>query len=133
MRKNILIILLIFICCLPFKKDPGEWQLGKYSCTNCKMSIVDFKFKSAVLTKKGKVIPFDSIECLMAWKINNNAQSNRIFVSDYLTTKWIPISEAFILKSAKRASPMGGFLSAYFSHESGLAAQKNLSGERIKI
>lgn len=133
MRKNILILLLFFICCLPVKKDPGKWQSGEYSCTNCKMSIVDFKFKSAVVTKKGKVFPFDSIECLLVWKRNNNSQSNRVFVSDYLSTKWIPISEAFILKSAKRASPMGGFLSAYLSYKDGLVVQKSLGGERVKI
>lgn len=131
--KYVLLILLIFISCLPFKKDPGKWQPGDYSCANCKMSIIDFKFKSAIITEKGKIVPFDSIECLLAWRIKNNLLSSRVFVSDYVSTKWILASDAFIFKSAKRPSPMGGFLSAYSSYKNALTIQKDFNGERIKI
>lgn len=133
MCKYFLFSLLIIISCLPFKKDPGKWKPGDYSCANCKMSIIDFKFKSAIITEKGKVIPFDSIECLLIWKTKSNSLLNRAFVSDFLSTKWIPASDAFVLKSPKRPSPMGGFLSAYSSYEDALMLQKSLNGERIKI
>lgn len=96
------------------------------------MQIEDLRFKSAAITKKGKIISFDSIECLIGWMKENKLQIRNGFVTDFNNPKsWINLEKAFILKSNKRQSPMGAGLSAYLSKKELKDASVIAEGEQI--
>ncbi|QQG35001.1 MAG: hypothetical protein HYS16_00145 [Deltaproteobacteria bacterium] len=97
------------------------------------MNIVDYKFRSIIITEKGKIIPFDSIECLLGWG-RIYRKKCQVFFSDFRAPDTLIVGKkAFILKSDKRPSPMGGGLSAYSTLESVLQAQRQVGGVRIEI
>ncbi len=115
-------------------KHPGLWKSGEYDCKHCKMQIEDLRFKTAVITKKGKLVSFDSIECLLEWSKKNNLQIKDSFVADFnRPNDWIKFKKSFILQSNKRPSPMGSGFSAYSSQDELLKALNVLGGKQINI
>ena len=95
------------------------------------MNIVDMRFKTEVLSPKGKIHYFDSIECLLEWSEQNRAEVGSRWVSNfYHPENWIPLEKAFLLKSEKLPSPMGAYLSAYASEEEFDRAKKEFGGEK---
>jgi copper chaperone NosL len=114
------------------RSNLGIWQPGEFGCTQCQMNIVDLRFKTAAMTHKGKIFPFDSIECLFSWKKDHRADIKNTFLTDFnQPNSWILTSRAFILKSERRPSPMGGFLSAYSSQNEFEKAQQSVGGVRV--
>lgn len=125
MSKWIVFSFLFLLGCQ--RSNLGIWQPGEFGCSQCQMNIVDLRFKAAAMTHKGKVFPFDSIECLMAWEKDHRADIKNTYVTDFnRPNTWILASNAFILKNQKRPSPMGGFLSAYSSKNEFEKAKKSL-------
>jgi len=116
--KKMLFIAAIFVFSAFGCSDPvpAEIVFGKEKCTHCSMGIVSEKYHSQILTKKGRHIHFDSIECMYAYKIANEDKINKAWVHDFLKSKkWIEAGNAKFLKSEKLVSPMAGNLSAYSS------------------
>ncbi len=82
------------------------------------MNIVDMRFKAELITQKGKIHHFDSIECMMGWWANHREKTASRWVSDFYSPEtWIPLEKAFLLKSKTLPSPMRAFLSAYASEQ----------------
>ena len=78
------------------------------------MSIVDMRFKAEVLSPKGKVYHFDSIECMQSWAKLNPQEVGSAWVTDFAhPEQWIDLKKASIIKSKTISSPMGGSLLAY--------------------
>ncbi len=131
-------VLILSLCILFFagcqRSKPVDLKPGEHSCGLCQMNIVDLRFKAEILTKKGKVQTFDSIECMIGWWMNHREETATRWVSDfYAPEKWIPLEKAFILKADKLASPMGASLSAYSSEESVQKAQREYGGKRFNF
>ncbi len=121
---------IIFFGCQ--RSKPIDIKPGEHTCEFCQMNIVDLRFKAEILTKKGKIHYFDSIECMMGWWVNHPDDVGSRWVSDfYKPEEWIPIEKAYILKSDKLSSPMGASLSAYASEEGIQKAQKEYGGEPL--
>jgi copper chaperone NosL len=82
------------------------------------MNIVDMRFKAEILSSKGKVHRFDSIECMAAWSQDHPEEtSGRWVTSAFHPEKWLPMERAFFLKADRLSSPMGASLSAYETEE----------------
>ena len=96
---------------------PKAIQFGIDQCDECKMTISDHRFGGEIVTPKGRVKKFDSVECLIDYvQRNADEQLAHIMVVDYSRPKeLINAMEAQYLISKKIPSPMGGFLSAYSS------------------
>jgi copper chaperone NosL len=100
-------------------KDPEPILIGKDSCHYCKMNISDTRFGGEIITPKGKVYKFDSLECL--YKFYNSSQNDlgdgtRLFLVNSLKTgHFIPAEEAYIVENPHLRSPMG---KGYFVAES---------------
>ena len=81
------------------------------------MTIVDNKFGAELITKKGKVFKFDSIECMINYMKENHLSETataQILVVDYTSGgTLINAASANFLESEKLKSPMGAGLSAY--------------------
>ena len=110
----LLIILFSFGC----KTEPEAINYGSDECDFCKMVISNPKFGAELLTKKGKVYKFDSVECLAAFSLlKNKNEINSMWVTDYVTPeKFINSTRAFFLKSEIQ-SPMGLNLAAFADAE----------------
>lgn len=137
LKNRPFLILLIFIWagvflsgCKPSK--PVSFKPGQYRCEFCRMDIVDMRFKAEILTQKGKVHYFDSIECMMGWWRSHPQETGSRWVSDfYHPEEWILLEKSFLLKSERLPSPMGASLSAYISEEEIILAQHEFGGKRI--
>ncbi|MCC7301777.1 MAG: nitrous oxide reductase accessory protein NosL [Bacteroidia bacterium] len=103
--------------------EPQAIRYGHDQCAHCSMIISDHKFGSELVTMKGKIYKFDSVEC-MIWFLNSGYNKGNMDFKYILTTdctrpgEWIDASRASYLISKDVPSPMGAFLSAYEnSHE----------------
>ena len=106
--------LLILSC----KAENQKIQFGVDLCSNCKMTISDSKYGAEIVTDKGKIYLFDSIECLIS-KLSqadkNIASSYKSFWTvDYISQgDLIDAKKAFYLRSVELHSPMGLNLAAF--------------------
>jgi len=106
-----------FVSC---QKAPEPIFYGNDACDNCKMTISDPKFGAELITDKGKIYKFDSIECLSAFYSSmKDEEIHSGWVTDYLTPeKFINTSVAYFLVSEKIKSPMGLNISAFADQNS---------------
>jgi copper chaperone NosL len=92
---------------------------GKEACHFCKMTIIDAKFGTEIITKKGKVYKFDDLHCLVNYmKENkiNEADLAHIVVNDFKNERsFLPVYKAYFVKSDQFKSPMRGDIAAFKS------------------
>ncbi|GAB4447541.1 MAG: hypothetical protein OHK0036_01910 [Bacteroidia bacterium] len=100
--------ILFFIACSP-QPEPINYETD--ICAYCKMSISDTQFGAELVTKKGKVYKFDSIECLINFMSEEKdvaSQKKFLLTVDYSSpTKLINVEESFYVQTDSISSPMG--------------------------
>jgi copper chaperone NosL len=107
----------ILISCSP-KPEPINY--GQDVCDLCKMNITDNKFAAEIVTKKGKVYKFDSIECLLTFKDLelDEKEIHSEWVNDFSNPgNMINLKEAYFLQSDVFRSPMGLNVLSFSSKE----------------
>lgn len=106
---SILYIFLITLTIFSCKKSPEPIIYGEDICENCKMAITENKFGSELITNKGKIFKFDSIECLADYSLKQKVEIIHTMWVSNLTQPdmFIEINEAFFLRSDNLKSPMG--------------------------
>ncbi|MBX7152009.1 nitrous oxide reductase accessory protein NosL [bacterium] len=122
------LISLIIIGC---NRQPEGIQYGHDACAHCRMIIADEKFGSELITQKGKIYKFDSIECLAAYlgQIPDN-EIHSMWITDFKNPgKWIRTDEAQFLQSTNIPSPMGMFLSGYADVNDARSMQTQFDGD----
>ncbi|SMO48228.1 nitrous oxide reductase accessory protein NosL [Fodinibius sediminis] len=103
----------LFVAC---SQEPAEIHYGSDECVHCKMMITDNQFASQLVTEKGKAYKFDAIECMVAYRQQNQEElSGALFyVSNYdQPGQWLNAREAQFVKSEVVRSPMGESLLAF--------------------
>lgn len=116
-------------------RGPKELRYGSEACDFCKMTILDSKYASQLISTKGKAYKFDDSHCLFAFIKNGGVWRNEIegvYFSDFAGAgKWIKADMAVFLKSDKLNGPMGGNVAAFMSVESLKATQALAGGEIV--
>lgn len=111
-------IFMVFAGCAG--QDPQPIEYGKDNCTFCQMLITDHEFGSELITQKGKVFKFDSIECLVAYSQmpgNYDPKTSAVFVTSMLEPDVLfDARSAMFVVSKEIDSPMGANLAAFRSH-----------------
>ena len=112
-----ILLLLVIVFGAGCSKGPRNIRYGADGCHYCKMTIVDTQYGAEVVTSKGKVYVFDSIECMAAYEIKERPEAQAIFGKYVITLEsegkdLIHISEASIIITEKLPSPMGLNISA---------------------
>ena len=114
-----LIGLMLLICgtLVSCSRAPEPISYGKDACSHCKMTIMDNKFATEIVTAKGKIFKFDAIECMTDF-INDNPEVNTpeaLFLAVNIASPGtlIDARNAFFLKDKAFRSPMGGNLAAF--------------------
>jgi len=104
--------LFIMIGC---SKEAEPINYNKDECAHCMMIITDPKFGSELVTDKGKIYKFDSIECLADYVlVDRGFTVETLWISDYSRPNTlIDAKTAYYIVSPKMESPMsmniGGF------------------------
>ncbi len=130
---NIFIFLLLVLngC----QTDPEPIHYGSDACSMCKMIIVDAHFGTELISSKGKIYKFDSIECMIRY-LNKSESSitynNRILVTDHSKPNtFVEAQSAKYLHSEKLPSPMGESLSAFENKDSVQVYFNRFGGEQL--
>ena len=126
-----LLLMYLFAGCTP---SPEPISYGQDQCSHCMMSIVEPKYASELLTRKGKVYKFDAIECLAAFyeqaDVVPKDQVYAVLVSDfYAPANFIDATQATYLHSDNIHSPMSMNLAAFATPEGARKAQETFTGE----
>jgi len=130
--KSLLVFFLTFAL-ISCSTVPQPISFGKDNCDFCRMTIVDNKFGAELITKKGKVYKFDSIECMINYMkenhINETATAQTLVVDYTSGGSLINATTANFLQSEKLQSPMGAGLSAYSAKNEAEKMQQQFGGE----
>ena len=115
--KTLMIFLFVLLGC---SQEPVDIHYGSDECAHCKMLISDERFTSQIVTKTGKALKFDAIECMAKYAGSHKSelQESVLWVSDFSgTTEWVNTNEARFIRSEVIKSPMGAGLLAVSSKE----------------
>lgn len=91
-------------------QDPRPIAYDADACAYCRMQISDARFGAELITTKGKVYTFDSIECLLQFHRQASAAGDvrSVWVSDYRHPgTLISASSATYVRLGAGRSPMG--------------------------
>jgi copper chaperone NosL len=98
-------------------------------CDYCRMAISDKRFGGQLVTRKGKLYVFDSVECLASFYVQQSATAERatVWVADYTNPgEWIPAASARFARSEEHPSPMGLNLVSFSAKADSAALPRDL-------
>ncbi|MCF6359318.1 MAG: nitrous oxide reductase accessory protein NosL [Cyclobacteriaceae bacterium] len=110
--------------------ESEEINYGKEACYFCQMTIIDKQHAAEVVTAKGKVFKFDSIECMINdLKKKEGADIALLLINDFTSPGTLTdANTATYLISEQIKSPMGAFLSGFKSKDKASQMQKEVGG-----
>ncbi len=108
-----LLLILVGACSI----SPEPIHYGEDNCVLCEMTIMDHRYGTEVVSDKGKVYKFDSIECLIEFlEERKNGEENfrlMLFTPFDQPGKLVDAMQSHILHSKNLPSPMGMYLTAF--------------------
>lgn len=123
-------ILLFFFSC-SLESEPINY--GTDQCDHCRMTIMDKKFGAEIITKKGKAVKFDALECMINYLLENKINESDVdkyYCVDYSEpAKLKDAKEMTYLVSPKIKSPMGENISAYSGKNTAEKSLNDFGGE----
>lgn len=135
-RKKIPAALFLYVSflLLSCSTKPQPFETGKDNCHFCKMGITDTRFGGEIITKKGKVLKFDDMHCLISFLKNGGEQESNI--SKTLTVlfdkpnTFLDVKKAAFIASAELRSPMGSNAAGF---ENKTSADNFLQGKQGEL
>ena len=108
------VVLLGLTACTP---EPRPLAHGDDHCAHCLMTLSDEQYGAELVTTKGKVYVFDSVECLAAHQLEEAVATedvHSLWVVDFQDPpNLVEVNKAFFLHSRDLRSPMGLNLTAF--------------------
>lgn len=95
---------------------PRALVQGEDACRYCRMTIDDVRFGGMVVTSRGKIETFDSIECLASYvrALPSTESPRGVWVANFAApSEWLRADSAIYLQHSRVASPMGRELAAF--------------------
>ena len=133
--KIFAIVLFSFIILYSCSQNPEPINYGSDECELCRMSIVDKLYGAELVTEKGKVYKFDSIECLVNYSLQNNLignENNSMLVTDFSSPEnFVDVTKSFYVHNDNFRSPMGLNVSAFGTDASRKSFLEKNGGEEI--
>lgn len=115
----LLILIPLLILLTSCGNKPEQINYGIDECEFCRMQISDNRYGAELVTDKGKVYKFDSIECLIEFAMVKNLigdSDQKFLVTDFAQPEtFINASTAFYVHNENFRSPMGLNVSAFDS------------------
>lgn len=98
---------------------PEPLAYGKDGCHFCKMTLMDKKFGSEIVTTKGKIFKFDDVTCLKSFQTSGVLPADQvatIVITDFANPgTLIDARTAFYVTNEQIKSPMGSNTAAFAS------------------
>ncbi len=115
---------------------PGPRALvaGVDACESCLMPVANDGHGAEVVTETGRILTFDSIECLVGWlqREGDGTPVRSAWVTDLEEPgSWIVADEAYYLGGATLPSPMGLGLHAFAREEDRDRARSEVGGSAL--
>ncbi len=134
MRKHI--VLLIAITFSACSQEPQPINYGKDECSECKMTIMDEKFATEIITSKGKVFKFDDLVCMVQFinsgVVKENETAKKLVINYEDKNDFLDVEMATFCFNEDLRSPMGGNTAAFQSNEAAIAFKKDKPGVILK-
>lgn len=132
-RFGVTSMLGVFLLLAACNGNPEAIHFGSDSCDHCKMTISDSRFGAEVITKTGKAIKFDSIDCLVKYIQGNQDKVARVFTVDFAKKgELVAADQARFLKSDRIRAPMGSGILSTGSEQALQNAQKETPGKVLE-
>jgi len=132
---RIVFVLIIILTITSCGSKPEPINYGHDECEFCRMLVTDNKYGAELVTDKGKIYKFDSIECMIEFSLVKNTlgdTNNKLLITDFDNPdNFIDARNSVYVMNDKFRSPMGLNVTAFNSEEQ---AQKFISengGEKI--
>lgn len=97
-------------------QGPKPIAVGVDGCQACKMIIMDNRYGTEIVTRKGKVYKFDDVTCAVGFlKAGKTDMGDaKIYMVDFAGEHaLINVTECFLFQSEQLKSPMGGNVAAF--------------------
>ena len=118
---RVIIILLTIITLASCGSEPEPINYGHDECEFCRMQITDNKYGAELVTEKGKIYKFDSIECMIEFSLVKNTlgdTNNKLLITDFNNPgNLVDARNSFYVKNDKFRSPMGLNVTAFKGEE----------------
>lgn len=114
--------------------EPEPIVYGEDLCAHCRMVIADERYGAELVTTRGRVFRFDSIECMADYALHSvdAAAVHSLWVTPYATPgQLISVDDAIFLHSPQLNSPMGANLTAFAAASAGRDALVEQYGGEI--
>ncbi len=96
------------------------------------MTIVDNHFGGEVVTSKGKVFPFDTVECMRSYLNKEGAPGARLYVHNHAQPgDFLDAAQAFYIEGRFAGSPMGAGIVAVPSAVTAEGLARSIGGARL--
>ncbi|MDR6563770.1 copper chaperone NosL [Arcicella rosea] len=119
MKFSIIILLCIGIAMSACTTQTEPIYYGKDNCGLCKMTIMDSKYATELVTPKGKVFKFDDLRCMVIFMKTNHTSSAdyaHLVVNNFDNPQeFINVTEGTFGQGTLFRSPMRGDLAAFKS------------------
>ena len=115
--KKLVLTALVIVFCASCSVAPEPIHYGEDNCVHCAMTIIDRRYGTEIVTKKGKVYKFDSVECLVEF-----LKEDKVSHEDLKLVMVTPFNHPGELADATTSqflhckglpSPMGKYLTAF--------------------
>lgn len=97
------------------RPGPRDLAYGTEPCTHCHMILVDPRYAAQLVTRTGRILPFDDVGCLTAYLRADTAtaRGGRAWVNDFLHPETrLPADSAVYLRADSLRTPMSSHLAA---------------------
>ena len=135
---NIFLVAFVFVTIITLAScgsEPEPINYGRDECEFCRMLITDNKYGAELVTEKGKIYKFDSIECMVEFSLVKNTlgdTNNKLLITDFdKPGNFVDARNSVYVKNDEFRSPMGLNVTAFNGE---LQAQKFVSengGEKL--
>ena len=132
MKKQFLfvIVLLVSFSC-SVKQEPIHY--GEDNCVLCQMTIMDQRYGTEIVTGKGKIYKFDSVECLVEFMQENQGKGEEfrfvLFTPFDQPGNLVDAHKSHVLQSKNLPSPMGMYLTAFETEASAMNFRDQYGGK----
>jgi copper chaperone NosL len=130
LASAIVLFALVLAGCRPAPRPVVE---GRDACAHCRMTITDARFAAELVTRKGKVHVFDSIECLATHVAEQAVPLEEVhsaWVTDFAESDtFLRAAEARYVRAESVRSPMGMNLAAFGPSVSAASMAESFGGE----
>ncbi|MBL7994942.1 nitrous oxide reductase accessory protein NosL [bacterium] len=132
-HSNLLVFVFLMTSIASCQNNPEAIDYGYDDCAHCRMVISDQKFGAELITQKGKIYKFDSIECMaFYYRHSEFADVQSLWTIDFSNPgMWVKADGAYYLQSKNLPSPMGMFLSSFANREAAEAMRSQMEGNLL--